>query len=86
MSANNYTYKGYTYRPWNENDEDCTKIWHDFVKADGTTVICDFTPYSKMTEEHIRLWIDLGCPDGDLNALRSFNLNVLWLERDESLT
>lgn len=60
---NGFTYKGYTYTPWNEVSDDNIKTWHDFKSESGTLVTCDWSPYSLMTEEDIRLWIDLGLPD-----------------------
>lgn len=75
------SYKNWTYTPWDDNDGDCTKIWHDFTHTDGRTVSCDFNPYSRMTAEDIRLCPDLGMPDRiDSGPLDSFDLNVLWKE------
>ena len=76
-----YTYKGWTYTPWDDVEEDNIKKWHDFKHKDGGTVTCDFSPYRTMTEEDIRLWIDLGMPDRISSCpLNSDDLKTLWKE------
>ena len=71
IAANGFTYKGYTYVPWDDCDDDCVKIWHDFRSESGTTVTCDWSPYERMTEADIKLWIDLDMP----GRIHQFPLN-----------
>jgi hypothetical protein len=81
-----YTYKGYTYLPWNDFDDDCAGIWHDFEGPEGT-IDCDFTPYETMTPQDIRLWIDLGLPGRIPTTPMSTPLNshdLLWLSQNPS--
>lgn len=83
---NGFTYKGYTYTPWLDIEDDNMKIWHDFKTENGTTVTCDWSPYSYMTEEEIKLWIDLDRPERigyfpldlqDLNTIRREQLEII---------
>ena len=84
---NGYTYKGYTYTPWDDREEDNCKTWHDFKAPDGKTITCDFSPYQTMTPEDIRLWIDLGFPERiTCGPLDSHDLNTLWREQLETIT
>jgi hypothetical protein len=75
-----YSHVGWSYQPWICHDDgDCTKLWHDFVHENGTTVFCDFSPYEKMTPEDIRIWIDLCMPDRiGCSPLDSQSLFGLW--------
>lgn len=80
-------YKGYTYTPWEDRDDDCVKIWHEFKSESGTTVTCDWSPYEYMNIDDIRLWIDLDLPgrisSGPLNRQ---DLRQLWNEYLEVMT
>ena len=76
-----HQYKGYTYTPWEDREEDCVKIWHDIIKPNGVTVAADFTPYAYMNEQAFRLWIDLGQPERISSApLDERDLNFLVAE------
>lgn len=55
-------YKGYTYTPSLDVDDDVTKIFHDVTAPDGKLLAVDFTPYAYMTEENLKAWIDQGMP------------------------
>jgi hypothetical protein len=55
-------YKGWKYDvEWLE-DEDTRKKLHSATK-DGKQVSIDWSPYSNMSDEDYKLWIDLGMPD-----------------------
>lgn len=54
----------YIYAPWEERDEDCIKIWHDIICVPSNKIVSvDWSPYEYMTEEQVKLWLDLGMPD-----------------------
>jgi hypothetical protein len=85
--SNGYTYKGWTYTPWDEYEEDNIKRWHEFVSLDGQIIHCDFSPYARMSEEDVRLWIDLGCPERiHYRPLDSADLKSLRREQLETIT
>jgi len=53
---------GYKYVPWDDREDDNTKIWHDIVRSDGTTFSIDWSPYSHMTVAQLERWVALGEP------------------------
>ncbi len=62
-----YKYKGrevYIESEILEQDEDVTKLWHSLKDAKTKEVIChvDWSPYSEMSEEDIKLYLELDCP------------------------
>ena len=57
------TYKGYTYDPFDDVDDDVIKIYHMVKTPDGSDIVMDWSSYSKPTQEEFELWIDLGMPD-----------------------
>jgi hypothetical protein len=54
-------YKGWKYDIEYIEDEDNRKKLHSATK-DGKRVSIDWSPYSNMTDEQFKLWIDLGMP------------------------
>lgn len=80
-----YNYLGWSYQPSVVDEGDCSKLWHDFVHENGTTVYCDFCPYERMTPEDIRIWIDLCMPDRiGCGPLDSNSLFTLWRKKHET--
>jgi hypothetical protein len=53
---------GHKYMPDLEDYDDNRKIWHTIVTPQGKTVDADFTPYSYMDKEDLKLYIKLGYP------------------------
>lgn len=53
---------GHKYMPDIEDYDDNRKIWHTIVTPQGKTVDADFTPYSYMDKEDLKLFIKLGYP------------------------
>lgn len=62
------SYKGYTYQPTEENDGDCTKIWHDIYKGKKRVTSADFTPYAYMDKEDFMNFVDCGLPNRVSNS------------------
>lgn len=61
-AAYGYSYKGYTYLPQQDVEEDNIKIWHE-VKAPEIGIIhIDCSPYRTPTVEQFHRWVDAGCP------------------------
>jgi len=65
-----YTYKGVTYSPWKDYEDDNIKIFHD-VEFDGSNAnhgiselggSMDWSPYSTPSVAMFQLWVDLGFP------------------------
>jgi len=59
-----HTYKGVTYTPWKEYEDDNIKIFHDVetqTHADGIDYM-DWSPYSIPSVAMFQLWVDLGFP------------------------
>jgi hypothetical protein len=54
-------YKGWKYSSYEEDYDDVMKISHVATK-DGKQVSIDWSPYSNMSDEDYKLWIDLGMP------------------------
>ncbi len=46
----------FTYTPEEDNDGDCTKIWHNITLPDGRKVVVD------EVEQRLELWLELGMP------------------------
>ena len=57
-----YPYKGWEYEQEIDHWPDVSKIDH-IAKKDGKEVDIDWSPYTNMTEEQFKTWIDLGMPD-----------------------
>ena len=55
-------YKGWKYDIEYIEDEDTRKKLHSATK-DGKRVSIDWSPYSTLTDDDYKLWIDLGMPD-----------------------
>src|SRR6056300_1235843 len=53
---------GHKYMPDEDREDDNVKIWHTIVTPQGKTVDADFTPYSYMDKEDLKLFIKLGYP------------------------
>jgi hypothetical protein len=54
---------GYNYEPYDEVDDDTRKIYHMVRTPDGKQVRADFSPYEKLKDSDIAVWIKLGMPD-----------------------
>ena len=62
-------YKGWKYDVEYIEDEDTRKKLHSATK-DGKRVSIDWSPYSSMTDEQFKTWIDLGMPGRkDVNSI-----------------
>jgi hypothetical protein len=87
MRESRFEYKGYTYQPEHEieADGDNAKIYHSLVNTQGKLISIDFTPYSYMTEEDFRLYIDLGMPKRLVKNNFSSALNSEALREIETL-
>lgn len=57
-----FEYKGYIYKPWEDREEDNTKIFHDIITPDGEERGIDWSPYSYMRKDDFQLWVDIGAP------------------------
>jgi len=53
---------GHKYMPDEDREDDNVKIWHTIVTPQGKTVDADFTPYSYMDKEDLKLYIKLKYP------------------------
>jgi len=53
---------GYNYEPYDEVDDDTRKIYHMVRTPDGKQVRADFSPYEKLKDSDIAVWIKLGMP------------------------
>ena len=53
---------GHKYMPDIEDYDDNRKIWHTIVTPQGKTIDADFTPYSYMDKEDLKLYIKLKYP------------------------
>ncbi|MBT4088901.1 MAG: hypothetical protein HOE30_10440 [Deltaproteobacteria bacterium] len=51
-------YKGYTYTEEIFEDEDTRKIWHTFRGPDGAEIKIDISPYTVVTNEMFKVWVD----------------------------
>lgn len=72
----------YEYTPWEDSDDDCTKIWHDFThKTTGEKINFDYSPYRTPSREVVQAWFDQGCPTRE----RFFNGRVSHPITDEQL-
>lgn len=57
-----YSYKGFTYQPYEDVEDDNIKIFHDVKTPSGTTIMIPLSPYCKPTEKHFQKWVEAGCP------------------------
>jgi len=64
MESKNLEYKGFKYTPEYEieADGDNAKIYHEITSAEGERTYADFTPYAYMTQDDLKLYIDLDMP------------------------
>jgi hypothetical protein len=53
---------GHKYMPDLDVEDDNRKIWHTIVTPKGKTISADFTPYSYMDKDDLKLFIKLGYP------------------------
>lgn len=66
-----YTYKGYSYEPWDDREDDNIKIFHDVYAWSGpdfqtikvSSRSMPLSPYSKPSEKIFQMWIDCGQPN-----------------------
>ena len=54
-----YTYKGYSYTPYEDHEDDCTKIFHD-VTHNGKVInhAIHVSPYHHLTIGEFHMWVD----------------------------
>ena len=57
--------EGYSYEPYEDEDDDVRKIIHMVRLPSGKQVRVAFTPYARMTPRDLELWVRLGMPQGD---------------------
>lgn len=77
-----WEYKGYKYVPQKDYEEDNVKIFHDVITPDGKRTHIAWSPYSHPSSEDLKLWIDMGCPEGGLfGILGGSNFTHESLER-----
>lgn len=76
-----YEYKGYLYWEEDEYDDDVIKTYHVVRKPDGGLTHVDWSPYSSMTLEDFKLWIDLDRPGRVQTKHGSHNLDTRDLLR-----
>lgn len=53
---------GHKYMPDEDREDDNVKIWHTIITPQGKSIDADFTPYSYMDKEDIKLYIKLKYP------------------------
>lgn len=53
---------GHKYMPDEDREDDNVKIWHTIITPQGKSISADFTPYSYMDKEDIKLYIKLKYP------------------------
>jgi hypothetical protein len=70
-----FEYKGFTYKPEEEDDGDCMKIYHNIFSNGYIVKIADFDRYSCMAEEDFQNYIDAEMPSRKNNGLASIPLN-----------
>jgi hypothetical protein len=72
-------YKGFILDEFEDVEEDSIKISHDIVRPDGSRTFVHFTPYANMTENDLRLWVELGEPGRIEYGCGSANLDSFSL-------
>lgn len=63
-----YSYKGFTYSPYNDHEDDNTKIFHEIKTPDNSSVMMDFSPYRQLSEDYFKMYIDLNLPPRQSNG------------------
>lgn len=54
------------YAPCVDQEDDVSKIWHDFRDCETSTyanLSMDWSPYNDPSANDIKMWFTLGCPD-----------------------
>ena len=70
-------YMGWKYVTYDEEYDDNRKTFHTAKKGDEEVDI-DWSPYSKMTDEEFKLWLDLGMPTRkDVNSVGPLDMDDL---------
>jgi len=73
----NIEYKGYIYRPFNDDEEDVVKIFHNVIMIkNGVEIDCNnipASPYCHIAETTFKMWVDCGMPNKEKLG---FNANV----------
>lgn len=70
-------YMGWTYHKDEEDYDDVRKFLHSAKKGDEEVSI-DWSPYSTMTDEEFKLWLDLGMPTRkDVNGIGPLDIDDL---------
>lgn len=81
-----YEYKGYTYRPWDEHQDDCIKTYHEVFRGDEFVTDLDWSPYRVLTEENFRRMVDLNFPFrtlvGSCAPLNEDDLHRLFMKKE----
>ena len=65
----NWEYKGYIYQPWQDYEPDNVKTYHAVIDSQygvdlGRDIPC--SPYTLVSEEAFKAWIDSGRPTRDM--------------------
>ncbi len=83
LGINGYIYKGYSYEPWDDREDDNIKRYHDVyaVTEDGKLKVqsrsIPASPYAFITARTFKMWIDSGHP-----TLRDMGLSGNCHEED----
>ena len=76
------------YSPSEDQESDCSKIWHDFRRVDNNEFVksMDFSPYNSPSVIDVDRWIELGCPDrktlahaGGVGPMTSKEIQTAWV-------
>lgn len=59
-------YRGYSYNPWEDREEDCIKIFHEIRSPEGSNIewnilprwFINISPYSHPTQEQFEQAVD----------------------------
>lgn len=72
-----FTYKGYTYQPWDDVEDDNIKTFHDVLTPEGKTISMPLSPYSRPSQKAFEKWVEIGCPQGSkeviVNGFKSYH-------------
>lgn len=75
----NWEYKGYTYKPWDDYEEDNCKTFHTVIEnLYGIEVgWVPMSPYTLVSEDAFQAWIDSGKPSREVinMAIRGNNVS-----------
>jgi hypothetical protein len=64
-------YKGYTYQPSEDREDDNVKTYHDVLTPTGQEIAIPLSPYAHLTQAHFEKWVLLGCPTERKTIIRN---------------